>query len=91
MSVLSLDFETRSRLNLKKVGAWRYAADESTDVLCAAYALDDGPVMVWLPDDVFVPPEIVEAAANPEWVISAFNAGFERSIIAHVMGRYGWP
>jgi DNA polymerase bacteriophage-type len=90
-AVLSLDFETRSRLNLKKVGAQRYAADESTDVLCTAYAVDDGPVMVWTPDDVFVPPEIIEAAINPEWVVSAFNAGFERAIISHVMPRYGWP
>jgi hypothetical protein len=42
--VLHRDFETRSRVDLRKVGAHRYAADPSTEILCAAYAVDAGPV-----------------------------------------------
>ena len=41
--------ETRSRVDLRKVGAHRYAADPSTEVLCMAYAVDDGPVQLWRP------------------------------------------
>ena len=39
-----------------------------------------------------VPPEFVEAAQNPDWVVSAFNDQFERLIEQHIMGpRYSWP
>jgi hypothetical protein len=44
MFVLHIDFETRSTLRLDRVSTQRYAADPTTEVLCAAYAVDDGPV-----------------------------------------------
>ena len=40
-----LDFETRSRADIKKVGAWKYSLDPSTEILCVAYAIADGPVL----------------------------------------------
>src|SRR6516165_9708529 len=49
--VLHRDYETRSRLFLKVVGAHRYAADGGTEVQCCAYAVDDGPVQLWRPAD----------------------------------------
>ena len=39
-----IDFETRSRVDLKKVGAWAYAMHPSTEIMCLAYSLDGGPV-----------------------------------------------
>jgi DNA polymerase len=85
------DFETRSRLDLTEVGAWRYSRDPSTDLWCCAYAIDDGPIELWVPGDS-VPPAFVEAARNPDWLTSAFNDQFERLITTHIMGpRYGWP
>ena len=62
---LNRDYETRSRLNLKKVGLARYAADPSTTIICMAYAVDDGPVQRWFPGDP-VPPVWFEAANEPE-------------------------
>ena len=41
---LHRDYETRGVLALSKVGAHRYAADPRTEVLCCAYAVDNGPV-----------------------------------------------
>src|SRR6516162_2727547 len=39
-----------------------------------------------------VPDVFIEAARNPDWVVSAFNDEFERAIEQHIMGpRYGWP
>ena len=64
--VLHRDYETRSRCDLKRSGAFKYAADPSTEVLCCAFAVDDGPVQLWTRGDP-VPPEIIEAAANPDW------------------------
>ena len=42
--VLRRDYELRGVLNLKKVGAHRYAADPNTEVMCCAFAVDDEPV-----------------------------------------------
>ena len=89
--ILLRDYETRAVLNLKNFGAWCYARHPDTSVLCCAYALDDEPVKLWVPGDP-VPPEFIEAASNPNWVVSAFNDFFERQIETCIMApRYGWP
>jgi DNA polymerase bacteriophage-type len=91
MPALFRDYETRSTLDLRAVGAWRYSYDSTTDVWCCAYAVDDEPVKLWISGDP-IPPEFVEAAQNPEWLVSAFNDAFERVIEQHVMApRYAWP
>ena len=46
MPILFRDFETHSTVDIKKVGAWRYAADPTTDMWCVGYAVDDGPVEI---------------------------------------------
>jgi DNA polymerase len=89
--VVVVDFETRSVLDLKKVGAERYAVHPTTDVWCAAFAVDDGLVQLWLSGDL-VPEAIITAAADPNCVLVAHNAGFERAILRHILTpRYGWP
>jgi DNA polymerase len=91
MPTLYRDYETRSTRNLKRVGSWIYAVDPTTDIWCCAYAIDDGPVSLWVPGNP-VPPQFIEAANNPDWIISAFNDTFERHIEQHIMApRYGWP
>jgi len=91
MPILFHDFETKSTLDLREVGAWRYTSDTTTDVWCCAFAVDDGPIQLWIPGDP-VPTEFIEAAQNPNWVTSAFGDHFERLITQHIMGpRYGWP
>ena len=40
-SILHIDFETRSVIDLKEVGVHEYAAHPTTDLWCAAYAFDD--------------------------------------------------
>jgi DNA polymerase bacteriophage-type len=89
--ILFHDFETRSTLDLSEVGAWKYACHKSTDMWCCAYAVDDGPIQLWIPGDP-VPPEFIEAARNPDWTTSAFGDHFERLITQHIMvSRYDWP
>src|SRR6266536_2832203 len=90
MPILHIDFETRSTVSIKIVGAWRYATHAATDVWCAAFAIDDGEVKLWKPGDP-VPQEIVTAANDPTRIVAAHNANFERQIIQHVMPRHGWP
>jgi len=80
MSILWLDFETRSRCDLKAAGVYNYAQDASTEVLCMSYAFDDEPVKTWVPELTF--PENV---LNHTGQIRAHNAAFERLICWYVL------
>ena len=89
--VLHRDYEARSRLVLKSVGTHRFAADASTEILCCAYAVDDGPVQLWTPGDP-VPPEFIEAANNPNWIVAAHGDHYESANEHHIMApRFDWP
>ena len=73
------------------VGAHRYAADQRTEVLCCAYAVDDEPVQLWTPGDP-VPPEFIEAAADPPGSCARTMMHFETAIEQHILApRFGWP
>jgi hypothetical protein len=88
---LFFDLETRSRIDLKTVGAHRYAEDPSTEVLCVGFAVGDNPVQLWTPGGP-VPAEFIEAANNPSWALVAHNAAFERCITQHILApHHGWP
>jgi len=73
--MLWLDFETRSRCDLKSRGVYNYAMDESTEVLCMSYAFDDEEVRTWTPDKLF--PIKVRGYKGQ---IRAHNAAFERLV-----------
>ena len=89
--ILHRDVETRSRVILKKVGTHAYAANPSTQVLCVCFAIDDGPVQLWVPGDP-VPAEFVTAANDPNWITVAHNAAFEQAIEQHILApRFSWP
>src|SRR5215467_9618590 len=91
MPILYRDFETRSTLDLSRVGAHRYAADPTTEILCVGYAIDDGSIEIWTPGQP-VPEEFIEAAKNPDWLVVAHNDGFESAIEEHVLNpRPSWP
>ena len=79
-SVLWVDFETKSRCDLKARGVYNYAQDASTDVLCMSYAFDDEDVRTWLPGQPFP-----QAVANHKGQIRAHNAAFERLIFWYVL------
>jgi len=80
MSILWIDFETRSRCDLPAYGAYNYAQDASTDVLCMSYAFDDEDVQTWVPGQPF--PARVK---NHKGQIRAHNAAFERLIFWYVL------
>ena len=94
MPILFRDIETRSTLDLKEVGAWRYAADPTTEVLCVGYCVDDGAVQIWTPGQP-IPDEFIAAARDaddPTWLIVAHNDSFETAIETRLLHpRFGWP
>ncbi len=78
-----LDFETRSGCDLPQRGVYTYARHPSTQVLCMAWAIDDGGVELWTPEQPF-PQAVRDAIQNME-VIRAHNAAFERLIFWYVL------
>ncbi len=81
--MLWLDFETRSECDLIARGAYTYAQDPSTQVLCMAWAVDDEDVQVWTPDQPF--PQAVRDGIQNLDTIAAHNAAFERLIFWYVL------
>ena len=45
---LTIDFETRSAINLRKRGVGVYSEDPTTDIICAAVKPDDSPTLIWI-------------------------------------------
>ena len=80
MKTLWIDFETRSRCDLRAHGVYNYARDASTDVLCMSWAFDDDEVQTWLPGQPFP-----EAVRNHTGQIRAHNAAFERLVFWYVL------
>lgn len=87
MTWIVLDFETVSGCDLKKAGAWRYAEDPSTDVLCLSWELGTFR-QTWYPGDA--PPPFLSVTKDVLHV--AHNAAFEKAIWRNIMVPvYGWP
>lgn len=85
-----VDFETRSLLDLKRVGAHRYAEDPSTEVLCLSYQLPGQDTRLWTPPNVF-PADLV-AFIDDGGTLCAHNVSFERAVWRHILlARMGVP
>lgn len=88
--VLTIDFETRSPVDLKKTGVYPYAEHADTDVWCAAWAIDAEPVQLWRRGEPV--PERLAAHVRAGGIIAAWNANFEIAIWTGILTpRYGWP
>ena len=77
-SVLSIDFETASQCDLKRAGAYVYSEHPTTQVLCMAYAFDNGPVQIWRRGQPF-PRDVLDHVRN-SGEVRAWNASFEWNV-----------
>jgi DNA polymerase len=96
VTTLSIDFETRSTVDLKKAGQHVYAAHPTTDIWCMAWAFDDDEPALWFPSDALEHEHGVPSAVAEYLVLKgevrAWNAAFERAIWREIMRkRYGAP
>lgn len=95
----TIDFETRSRADVKRVGSWLYSRHVSTQALCLAYMLPG-----WTEPKLWhrahprigireneAPEELFEWIAKGG-LVEAHNAMFERNVWANVMReQHDWP
>jgi DNA polymerase len=97
----TIDFETRSIVDLPKRGSWIYANDPSTKILCMAYhvpGMDEDAIKCWHP--AFPHLGIPESEPPTElirWIkrnglVEAHNSFFEMCIWHHIaVPTNGWP
>lgn len=83
--MLYIDLETRSNCDLIFHGLRRYAEDPSTQVICMAYAFDDGDIEFWWHYEPF-PKSVTDYFKSGE-PIMAHNAEFERHLFEWVISN----
>ncbi|WP_339211874.1 DNA polymerase [Paenibacillus sp. FSL L8-0333] len=87
MTVLQIDVETFSSVDLKSCGLHKYVESSDFEILLFAYAYDDEPVtVVDLTDFQELPDFILNDLIDPAITKTAFNAAFERASIKRHFG-----
>lgn len=87
MTVLQIDVETFSSVDLKSCGLHKYVESPDFEILLFAYAYDDEPVTVIdLTDFQEVPDTLLHDLSDPFVTKTAFNAAFERASIKRHFG-----
>ena len=85
-----LDFEARARVDIKKVGGWRYAMDPHTEIIAIAIAQGDGPVNIVRKDDV--PAFAKRLTLRPDLMLCPHGVQFEYAMWHFIMHlRLGAP
>jgi DNA polymerase len=88
--IYSIDFETRSHIDLKDRGLDVYANDPTTEVICIAFGTSEDNVQVKSPEDMKYSKLIAHVAQGGK--IAAWNALFEYAIWNCVcVPKYDWP
>lgn len=83
-STLWIDIETRSRVNLKKTGVYRYVRCPDFKILMASWILDDGPTITATSDaEIYQIPGLWD----PKVRKVAHNAPFERVCFSEFANR----
>lgn len=88
MQHLSIDIETKSSVDIRKAGLYKYAQSPDFGILLFAYKVDDEEVrLVDLAQGESIPPYIQGALQSPEVIKHAYNAAFEW----YCLNRAGYP
>ena len=88
MSLLAIDIETFSDVDLTKCGVYAYSDSPNFEVLLFAYAFDDEETQVVdLARGEQLPDRVLSALEDPAIIKSAFNAAFERTCLSHYLGH----
>ncbi|WAX25479.1 XRE family transcriptional regulator [Streptococcus phage YS162] len=85
---LSIDIETYCEIDLRKSGVYRYAEDNSFEILLFAVSVDNGPVTVYDLTKEKLPQDILETLVDDRVIKWAFNASFERICLSNWLKKY---
>ena len=92
ISMISVDLETYSDVELDKCGVYKYASSAAFEILLFGVAVDKAdPVVYDLASGEKLPDEIIDALNNENVIKNAWNCAFERVCISrylHDIGRF---
>lgn len=88
-TVLHIDIETYSSVDLAKAGVYKYAESEDFTVLLFAYSYDDQPVVVLDLTKQDLPYEIIQDLNDTAVLKKAHNAQFERVCLSAYLRNMG--
>ena len=80
-----IDTETRSLLDLRKVGAMKYLHTPKSDIVCMSWQRDEEPIRLWVPG---LPPPF-SVGENDR--VYAFNATFDWRVWNILGYKYLFP
>lgn len=87
MTVVHIDLETYSSVDIKTSGMYKYTESPDFEILMIAYSINDNPIrMVSLAEGDKIPKELDLALKNPKSKLVAHNAAFERNALK----QYGY-
>lgn len=87
-SVLGIDIETFSDVDLISCGVYRYVDTPNFEILLFAYAIDEEETkIVDLAQGESIPKEVVEMLLDDSVIKTAFNANFERICLSKYLGE----
>ena len=85
---LSVDIETYCDVDLRKTGVYRYAEDESFEILLLAVSVNNAPVIVYDLTKDKLPNLILQALLDDTVIKWAFNATFERICLSNWIKKH---
>ncbi|EPV36878.1 XRE family transcriptional regulator [Streptococcus agalactiae GB00888] len=85
---LSIDLETYCEVDLRKSGVYRYAEDDSFEILLLAVSVDNGPATVYDLTKENLPDQILQALVDDSIIKWAFNASFERICLSNWLKKH---
>lgn len=87
MTKVFLDYETKSCVPIEDKGLSNYASDATTEIILAAYAVEDRAPKLWQPHlNPELPSDLADYLADPWYEIHSWNVAFERAITECVLG-----
>ena len=88
MSLLAIDIETYSDVDLTKCGVYAYCDSPQFEILLFAYAFDEGETeIIDLAGGAHLPQRVLDALEDTSVIKTAFNAAFERTCISKHLGK----
>ena len=88
MKELSIDIETYSEVDLRKSGVYRYAEDDSFEILLVAISADNDSVTVYDLTKEDLPKDIIDAIVSDNVIKWAYNANFERVCFSNWLKKH---
>lgn len=85
---ITLDFESYSEADLKKVGAWKYWQHPSTEPIMLSGVWEGGEA-IWVYGEPF--PEWLRRAIEEGWILDCHNASFEQAAWLWCVRHLDWP